>query len=437
MDLLEKNLASPETSVADELTKASILAAQPRRSTRRDAIKILEDVAARHPDQFSSDDRFQLASLYYADGEWDQWRRAMVQVLGSQSRQNHQHMAAYAAGLLARGATSEAELYIDRLQELAPESPSTVELQLQLWFARTRYADVLKLLKKRVDQSSGPAGSPDGSGRRVRDLLWAARQLESFGSKLAADSAREAQSFLTLAEQAYRLAQEKDPAAILQWALFHARQGHDDETWQILRTPDVKLTAKQTAEIARTIFARASEAQLAQLQSYLEDAVQADPTATPLRLVLADLLNRTDPQRAAAHYRDVLKDDPRSVIAMNNLAMLLALEEGDTAQAAALMRRAVQIAGPLGALLDTQGVMELAAGRPERALAEFDRALDEGETASRRFHQAQALLALARPAEAKEAFRRSLELGLTADRLFPVERKSFEQLEQRFAEVAL
>lgn len=96
------------------------------------------------------------------------------------------------------------------------------------------------------------------------------------------------------------------------------------------------------------------------------------PGATPDdRIRLASLLERTDGRaEAAALYREVLADDPRNWLALNNLAHLLTETAPD--EAVSLAERAVALAPDVPTLRDTLGWAQLKAGRLDGAARTFE-----------------------------------------------------------------
>src|SRR5207247_9392925 len=93
-------------------------------------------------------------------------------------------------------------------------------------------------------------------------------------------------------------------------------------------------------------------------------------------------------------YRQVLKAQPGNVVAMNNLAWVLA-HRGPSPEALELVQRAVAVAGPLADLLDTRAKVYLSPGRSAEASQDLEAAIHEAPTAMRYFQPA---LAEERPA---------------------------------------
>ena len=111
-ELIDKNLATAEASVLDRRARAIIDVSDPVRSRRKEGIHMLETMVQ---DQIAtSEDRYELAQMYLAAGNWIQASiqfRNLVASYGSEPR----YLAAYVLALLDHGEIINAELYLDRL----------------------------------------------------------------------------------------------------------------------------------------------------------------------------------------------------------------------------------------------------------------------------------------------------------------------------------
>jgi tetratricopeptide (TPR) repeat protein len=133
---------------------------------------------------------------------------------------------------------------------------------------------------------------------------------------------------------------------------------------------------------------------------------------------------------AEALYRKVAAGaDPKAAaMALNNLAWLLALKDGKTAEALELVKRAMEQVGPEPGLLDTRAVVYLKMGQGDQAVKDLEAALADREMPSAYFHLAQAHQLAGNRFAAAVAWRKAAALGLTADGLDPLERAAYDQL---------
>src|SRR5207244_4978990 len=134
-----------------------------------------------------------------------------------------------------------------------------------------------------------------------------------------------------------------------------------------------------------------TDAQVASVEKHLQAALLKKPESNALRMHLADLYDkRGQYDKAADIYRAVLKTEPNNVVALNNLAWLLAHRSGEADQALAYIDKAVQGIGRRADLLDTRGVVHLARKDPAKALADLREANSEAATPVRLLHLARA-----------------------------------------------
>src|SRR5262249_25690505 len=126
--------------------------------------------------------------------------------------------------------------------------------------------------------------------------------------------------------------------------------------------------------------------------------------------------------------REVLKRNGSEVLALNNLAFLLALRSGKADEALRLLDRAVEVKGPHPDLLDTRAVVLLSARRTDEAIRELTAAIKEAPTAVSYFPLAQALDLKGDKAQARVHLGRAEELGLTEADLHPLERPAYRRL---------
>jgi Tfp pilus assembly protein PilF len=148
-----------------------------------------------------------------------------------------------------------------------------------------------------------------------------------------------------------------------------------------------------------------------------------------LLAVLAELYDARGRQAQAIDvYRRVLRQDPHNVVALNNLACLLALKGEPGEEARQHIESAIAEAGPQPELLDTLALVHLRGGRAEPALKALQQAVAREPSAAKYFHLAQAhLLAGERPA-AKEAYQKALALGLKGADLHKLEQPALAGL---------
>lgn len=172
----------------------------------------------------------------------------------------------------------------------------------------------------------------------------------------------------------------------------------------------------------------ATSAQRNRVESEIRQELQRQPTASRLSTALGILYeSQSRFDEAIAAYGRALQLDPNDVIAANNLALLMAYK-GKAEQAVPLIERAIKISGPVAALLDSRGTVELRTGEFKSALDDFVAAVADQPAASRWYHVALAQLRQRHKDDAKQAYEQAVALGFNAEQLHVLERPEYTQL---------
>ncbi len=125
--LIEQNLATG-SAPEDVRAKAFALANCPQPERHREAIGILEKLLTSQP---AADDlRMALVQLYLAEKDWPKASK-LLRTLISNHEQNPRYLAIYVSQLLERGETDEANLWIRRLEQIAPDDFATAGLKAE------------------------------------------------------------------------------------------------------------------------------------------------------------------------------------------------------------------------------------------------------------------------------------------------------------------
>ncbi len=419
--LIEANLASPVATLQDRRTQGLLLAAHPDRARRREARRVLEDVVAQQRPA-NPEDVFLLAQLYQADGDWARAAGHMRGLLGAHAAEPR-YAAWYAAGLLQRGELAEADVWLRRLQAIAPQAFQTASLQAQAAFQRGRYQDVIRLFDVFVD-----GGDPDPHQVEMRRRL-VVPMLEQYARRLR--NRGEEDRALPLVERAEALLREAEDGSFdgLLLSAFLGRQGRTEEA---LEQIEARWNAASAAALAGALTAVASQdpepRTWDRLQALFDRALVEHGRVLPLLFARAEALSRRgDLDAAEGVYREVLARNSEDVVALNNLAMLLAVRGQKIDEASAMIERALARAGNLPYLLDTRAVVLMAEGDFHRAIEELEQVVTVAPTATRQFHRAQALLAAGRSEEAAAALAAARDLGLSTASLHPLERPAYEE----------
>jgi tetratricopeptide (TPR) repeat protein len=151
-------------------------------------------------------------------------------------------------------------------------------------------------------------------------------------------------------------------------------------------------------------------------------------------LLFAAAILRTVQERideAIGLFERVVKAAPKNVLALNNLATLLAEDPKRRREALEFIDQAIGLAGRQGALLDTKGTVHLLQGEDAEAVACLEEAVDAVASDPRYyFHLAAAYQKIGRAADARTAFRRALDTGLDKQVLTASDRELRTRLEK-------
>jgi tetratricopeptide (TPR) repeat protein len=197
-------------------------------------------------------------------------------------------------------------------------------------------------------------------------------------------------------------------------------------------TPLLPLRLRAAAGLAVLRAGGATDRQFALVQSWLAAAAATEPDSIALKLNEGEFhALRQDYAAAEKAYQWVLDRDPRNVVALNNLAWILAPDPNCSAKALALVERAAAEVGLTGEILDTRSRIRIAAKQFTLAEADSLEALAREKTPLRLFHLALAKDGRTPPQreEARQAFRSAQERGLEPRTVHPTDLPAYRALE--------
>ncbi len=137
---------------------------------------------------------------------------------------------------------------------------------------------------------------------------------------------------------------------------------------QDLRQDAIKLQLKAMSQ-------RAQGRPEPDVEATLTRATELEPRLVGAHLMLAEALGaRGDHDGAAARYRAILRTNASDVVALNNLAYLLADKQGAAAEALPLAERAYRLSNQAPMIADTLGWVQFKLDRADVALPLIERA---------------------------------------------------------------
>ncbi|MFL5245596.1 MAG: tetratricopeptide repeat protein [Gemmataceae bacterium] len=407
---LQGNSSQETKDFGDKIIKARVLASRPEK--RVEALKVLDELAAKQP--LSPDDEFLQAQLY-DDSQWPKAQMNLRHLMGVVAPPaNGRFLVYFIQGLIKHRELAEAPQWLNQLEKLFPNAVETLSLRAQLIKEQSGVAQAEAFLTQKAKEKDAP-------------LLTIADLLERVGRPEAAEPV-----FRTAVEQS------KNPQAPLVLAGFLGRQNRTKEALDLCvkarETCPAELVAATSVGLLRVAKdAEVRAAGAASVQAWIEKVLEKDPKPA-LLTSLADLLDLAGKfVEAEKMWRKTLAKDPGNVMALNNLACLLAYRQDPGMEAQELIEQAIDLFGPDPEMLDTQGMVYLARKEAKVAIEKLQLSLQLKPSPTKQFHLAQAHLMNNDDKAARLAWQEAIKNGLKKDRLHPLEKEAFDKLEARMA----
>lgn len=410
---------------------------------RAEAIPAFEALAKRVP--LRAEEHFRLAKLYEAEGKAAKARDARQTAVGFDPR-NKVYLADYALDLLRRDRRSEATVVLERLRALEPWGVESVSLQARILVMDANEAASLADEQRRNEVVQGKMEGLNElltTYSRHKDAVPAEATARQFvAAVILQELDREFTGIRRVigdaAEVWYRryvaATEEKQPESLLAFIAFLGQQGRPDE---VLFHSEMALRRCAPERVATVSLAalRAAHAQPKHYQRaerWILRELGKKPGSSTLVEALAVVTEYQQRyQDAEVLYRKVLAVDPSNLVALNNLAYLLALQGSKPTEALGLVERALTRAGPVAELLDTRAVVHLARNQVREAVSDLDKALSQQALLPMiKFHLARAHHQAGDGGATVKAFQEAKKAGLEGEQLHPLERSVYVKLQE-------
>ena len=400
-------------TLEDIALKAAVLAARPEPRAWQQGLGQFERLSLRR--KLTVPERLQRALLLDRTGHWEDCRQELLVMVG-EPEPDPRVLSLAVEKLIAHGDTATAAIHLKTLAEKQPQGLLVAGLEARLAIAsRDRPAAVaaVRRLSAVVAEESA----------RPEQLAFAAKLVEDLGFDRPADDL-----LVRFAAVA--------PAGVAARAEFLARKERGAEALDLIDENKERLAPTVRLQAAIAVLRLAGPASAPALAERIDATCtslrRADPDDHMLALFEAELRGiegRRDD--AVAIYRHLLDGGELAplpdMIARNNLAMLLA--RGETAgEARRLIDAAIAAQGPIPALLDTKGVVMLAEGATDEAIAVLREALLD-PSPEKHLHLACALAARQRFEAARQSLAEARKAGLDVRRLDADDRERLEAVE--------
>ncbi|MDA1014439.1 MAG: VanZ family protein [Planctomycetota bacterium] len=414
---------APEIAAATPAGKrirAIVLAARPHPRNRREAIRLLEELADQQ--QLANNDRWLMGQLYERDGQWDNAIAQYETVLNTTNRRSARQLIQFMGVLLSRGKLEAAQAWMPALTKVEALTWRTRRMELWLQAFGPRSEKSVEALQDAVNEGHGHASVIE----RTFEVAGFARRIA--GSMT--DTAK-ATAFKRLAEDLMADLSISRPDAAFQVITMRAADNRQLEAMDACRAAWDRFDPETAAQISVAMLAGGewSDENWNEIERLLEAATKKRSASIPLRIAMADLHSlRGRLDQAESLYRAILKGDSDNVIALNNLAWMQGVSGRNSNEGRQLIERAIEKAGLTHQLRDTRACILLAEGLAPEALGDMESVIDEAPTSHAYFHQALILGKLERWNEARDSFRQAQESGLNLKRLHPLERDAYGDL---------
>ncbi|MDA0832297.1 MAG: tetratricopeptide repeat protein [Planctomycetota bacterium] len=426
--LLDENLKDGKPPRQDLLLRARLLAQYPRIDNRREAIRLFKELEADAP--LVWEDEMRLAQLLVEPNQQNEADQRW-QKLASRNANQPSALIAAIRHFHTRGQPELAMPLLKQLQTQNPNEAFAFELSAENAARNGKVEDAVAIYRQYI------ANAPADAERLPRML-----QAAAMASRIASPSLKigllpqQEKILLDFAEENYKLAEATSPDAKASLAGLHIRRQEYDAAIDLY---EHVLTGPSSSSAIGALISLAKNDDLSSSQHDRIQNIVSGHLATHLTPAMKWQLalwqdGRGQNVEAIQTYRELLAENEQSIIAMNNLAWLLAMEKSNLDEAEELIDRAIQIAGPIADLLDTKGVIQLMMGNHQQAISSFEKSGQESDSPSRRFHLALAYAGTDKLDAARFHLDEAIRMGLKESSLDDKEALLFRALQEQLKE---
>ena len=423
--LLESSVGGP-TSGDDRLLHVVTLARRGGHENLAKAERIcqgwLADVQQPQPAA-----RLLLAIVQERQGKLEEARK-QYQALVAEPRPALQAILRYVDFLLTRGPPAEADKWLRKLEHLAPEDFSALELRARWLRGQGRVAEIDPLVESAAETLQKRIGKEDS-----RQQAQLCRAVGDLYDRLARYSA---------AERWYRRLVKLEPDGYGALATSLAKQGRTQEAVALCDEAGKGAKSAQSAlTLAGVLLSgRATTEDLKQAEPSLRKAMEMYKDDIVLLANVANvriLQGRAD--EAIEIYRQILQRQPRRPEVLNNLATLLSERPEPEIRKEAMehIEQAIELSGPQPGWLDTKGLLLGYEGKPEQAVGLLEEAASVPHADPRwLFHLAVAQARLGDLEKAGAALQQARDGELDHQLLTAMDRQLLADLEKKLGQRA-
>jgi tetratricopeptide (TPR) repeat protein len=385
----------------------------------------------------TDEDHFQLASLYMRSArlleqtlgrelEMLQTQQAairMLKIVASGPSPKPEYIYTYADYLIRQKRFFDAFEESQKLDAIAPGAFPTVLLRARISKIEGNQQAAMKTVLAWLEEKRQTDTSSNASPKLASYLVQAGQALEIIG---------EQEESRKLLKEAYNLDKRAGVNYIRSILLT------DDQTTRsnAVRFMMDRLQSEASGEsaILLSLLIRKGDTDddlISAAQKQLVDYSISQKDDRKILQSLADLwIWKGNESQAIETFRRIVQDRPNDVIALNNLAMLLADSPANSQEALPLINRAIELVGTKPALMDSKAYVLLRLGQFEDAISILSALRAKNDSPSVRFHLYQAYLKSYQTQLANELLTTIDLAALRKSPLTQSDQKELQQLEK-------
>ena len=180
-----------------------------------------------------------------------------------------------------------------------------------------------------------------------------------------------------------------------------------DQSWDRSQPDLVELPATAIIKNSST-----TPQQFARLEKLLLEAKREKPSTKLLLRLGALYEEQRQYDKAIAVLREVLTKEPKNFKVLNNIGVDLVHRDGNLDEALSMVNQALDVAGPMAAILDSRAMVYIKRKEYDRALDDLNAAVTDEGSAEQYFHLAWVLSLMDRKGDASTAFKAAQGKGL-------------------------
>jgi predicted Zn-dependent protease/lipopolysaccharide biosynthesis regulator YciM len=398
------------------------------------AVTVLADVVR---ETKNPRDKFLLSQLYRTSASW----------MPDETAKNHRRLGRTLLQELIRDDRTNIEYYVAALEEATEPADQQVAQNCADYLIKNFPTDY------RVVQAVARHAVRTGQGEKALDILVAysktadatpgdyqarcsrtAELLDELIRKPGIKGTDLASRMTNFAIEKYDVLYEFRPDAIVAVAGMLSNDNRPAEAFAKIEK-HAKLLPARVRVLAGLAILRSGSREaksVDKVRTWLDSSRNEEPNSVAVLLNEGEFHSLTkDFDAAEKAYQAVLKIDDQNVVALNNLAWLLAANPEASDRAMDLVEKATRLIGLTGELLDTRARIRISKKQYTEAMQDLQAALKQEQTALRLFHLALAtsMKAADSPEAGKDYFAQAKKRGLRMSQVHPADEAIYQQFD--------